>query len=238
MQRKWIVIAAALAALPAGLAAQGRPRPPKLPSAWAYAAGDNRGRIGVVVRTDADPETDKIGARIEGVTPGGPADKAGLKVGDIITKFNGTSLAGAKAEDEEESGPGSKLIELARKLDELRSRPRLLLVFGLRPRERRPVELGDNVADLEPGLVGGAPRRHALDLGADLVGLGVRVGPHDHADAAAIVGDRVGEHARRPRSTGRLLGHEPARPRGERRRGHHDPLPLHGQYPPGPHSPT
>src|SRR3989454_4563981 len=73
-------------------------------------------RSGVVVRTDADPETDKVGAKIEGVTPGGPADKAGLKVGDIITKFNGTSLAGAKAEDEEESGPGSKLIELARKL--------------------------------------------------------------------------------------------------------------------------
>src|SRR5207247_8671018 len=64
------------------------------------------------------------------------------------------------------------------------------------------------VADLEPGLVGVAPRRHALDLGADLVGLGVRVGPHDHADAAAIVGDRVGEHARRPRSTWRLLGQD------------------------------
>src|SRR2546422_6837085 len=69
--------------------------------------------------------------------------------------------------------------ELARQLDELRSRPRLLLVFGLRPGERGAVELGDNVADLEPGLVGGAPRRHALDLGADLVGLGGRVGPHD-----------------------------------------------------------
>src|SRR2546422_1922424 len=81
-----------------------------------FSVTDNRGRIGVVVRTDADPETDKVGAKIEGVTPGGPADKAGLKVGDVITKFNGTALAGAKAEDEEESGPGSKLIELARKL--------------------------------------------------------------------------------------------------------------------------
>ncbi len=117
MQRNWIVIAAALAAWPAGLAAQQRPRPPRMPTAWAYAAGDNRGRVGVVVRTDADPETDKIGARIEGVTPGGPAEKAGLKVGDIITKFNGTALAGVKAEDEDESGPGMKLIELAHKLE-------------------------------------------------------------------------------------------------------------------------
>src|SRR3989442_1442786 len=78
---------------------------------------DHRGRIGVVVKTDASPETDKIGAKIEGVTPGGPADKAGLKVRDIITKFNGTSLAAVKPEDQDESGPGRKLVELARKLE-------------------------------------------------------------------------------------------------------------------------
>jgi S1-C subfamily serine protease len=77
---------------------------------------DRHGRIGVVVRSDASPETDKVGAKIEGVTPGGPADKAGLKVGDIITKFNGTSLADVKAEDEDASGPGRKLVELARRL--------------------------------------------------------------------------------------------------------------------------
>src|SRR6266702_8498130 len=118
MQHKWTVIAAAaLAAWPAAFAAQGTPRPPREPRGFAYSFNDNRGRIGVVVKSDADSETDKIGAKIEGVTPGGPAAKAGLKVGDIITKLNGTSLAGAKAEDEEESGPGNKLVELARKLE-------------------------------------------------------------------------------------------------------------------------
>src|SRR6266576_1402430 len=120
MQRNWIIIAAALAAWPAGLTAQGTPRPPRPPReprARAFMLSDHRGRIGVVVRTDASPETDKIGAKIEGVTPGGPADKAGLKVGDIITKFKGTSLAAVKAEDEDESGPGRKLVELARKLE-------------------------------------------------------------------------------------------------------------------------
>jgi hypothetical protein len=119
MQRKWIIVAAALAAWPAGLPAQGTPRPPRPPReprARAFMWSDHRGRIGVVVRTDASSETDKVGAKIEGVTPGGPADKAGLKVGDIITKFNGTSLAAAKAEDDDESGPGTKLVELARKL--------------------------------------------------------------------------------------------------------------------------
>src|SRR5438093_1090593 len=119
MQRKWIIVAAALAASAGGLSAQGTPRtprPPREPRVQAFMWGGHRGRIGVVVRTDASPETDKTGAKIEGVTPGGPADKAGLKVGDIITKFNGTSLAAVKAEDEDQSGPGTKLVELARKL--------------------------------------------------------------------------------------------------------------------------
>src|SRR5256885_85488 len=122
MQRKWIVIAAAvIAAWPAGLDAQRTPRPPRpprAPRAYAYSySTENRGRIGVIVNTEPDSQTDKIGAKLAAVTPGGPAAKAGLKVGDVITKFNGTSLAGAKAEDEEESGPGAKLVELARKLE-------------------------------------------------------------------------------------------------------------------------
>ena len=120
MHRNWIIVAVALAAWPAGLTAQGTPRPPRPPReprVRAFMMSDHRGRIGVVVKTDASPETDKVGAKIEGVTPGGPADKAGLKVGDIITKFNGTSLAAVKPEDEDESGPGRKLVELARKLE-------------------------------------------------------------------------------------------------------------------------
>src|SRR5438309_7841411 len=120
MQRNWIIVAVALAAWPGGLTAQGTPRPPRPPRdprVRAFMLSDHRGRIGVVVKTDASPETDKIGAKIEGVTPGGPADKAGLKVRDIITKFNGTSLAAVKPEDEDESGPGRKLVELARKLE-------------------------------------------------------------------------------------------------------------------------
>lgn len=126
MQRKWIVIAAvAIAAWPIVLTAQDTSPPapratrraPRIARGFAYGMGENRGRIGVIVRTDARAETDKFGAKIDAVTPGGPADKAGLKVGDIITKFNGTSLAGVPADDDEESGPGKKLIELAHRLD-------------------------------------------------------------------------------------------------------------------------
>lgn len=125
MNRKWMQLAVAVAvALPAALAAQETPRPSRAPRARArapfsvFSFSGNHGRIGVIVNTAANADSDKIGARIEGVTPGGPAAKAGLKVGDIITKFNGTSLAGVRAEGEEdESGPGAKLVELAHNLD-------------------------------------------------------------------------------------------------------------------------
>jgi S1-C subfamily serine protease len=76
-----------------------------------------RPRIGVVVDVKPDSAQDKLGARIREVTPGGPADKAGLKAGDIVTRFNGTALGGVKSEDDDESGPGNKLIDLAHALD-------------------------------------------------------------------------------------------------------------------------
>lgn len=82
-----------------------------------FSFDDNRGRIGIIVDTRANTTGDKVGARVEGITPGGPAEKAGLKAGDVITRFNGTALAGVAAENDEDSGPGMKLIELARELD-------------------------------------------------------------------------------------------------------------------------
>lgn len=84
---------------------------------FGFAFNDNRGRIGVIVDTKANATGDKVGARIEGITPGGPAEKAGLKAGDVITRFNGTALGGAASDDDEDSGPGMKLIELARELE-------------------------------------------------------------------------------------------------------------------------
>lgn len=84
---------------------------------FGFSFNDNRGRIGVIVDTRANAAGDKVGARIEGITPGGPAEKAGLKAGDVVTRFNGTALGGVAADDDEDSGPGMKLIELARKLE-------------------------------------------------------------------------------------------------------------------------
>jgi hypothetical protein len=129
MNRNWIVAALAAVTIASVAGAQepaprarATPRPRvrtrvETGPFAAYTFAGSRGRIGVVVKTVPDATNDKVGARIEAVTPGGPAADAGLKAGDIITRFNGTALGGVASEDDEESGPGMKLIELARALD-------------------------------------------------------------------------------------------------------------------------
>lgn len=99
-----LAAAAALLAFPAGLAAQqGTMR--------MFYQASGHPRLGVTVDVRPDAARDSIGAEIASVLPGSPAEDAGLKAGDIITRFNGTPLAGV------EGGPGQKLVELAQKLD-------------------------------------------------------------------------------------------------------------------------
>lgn len=71
----------------------------------------SRPRIGVTIAMGASDDN-RTGARIESVTPDGPAAKVGLQKGDIITKFGETSLGG-----DEDNEPGRKLVELARELE-------------------------------------------------------------------------------------------------------------------------
>jgi S1-C subfamily serine protease len=118
----------AVAALPAGAGAQERqpvPRPkvyfddqePQVIRDRIRAITQRRARLGVTVALRASG-ADSIGATIEAVTPGGPAAKAGIQSGDVITKINGKSLtAGSIARaGEEESLPGLRLVEYAAQL--------------------------------------------------------------------------------------------------------------------------
>ncbi|HYK10277.1 MAG TPA: PDZ domain-containing protein [Gemmatimonadales bacterium] len=120
MNRKLLLLCTTCV-LPGVLAAQEQPRAkraePARPGVMTYSFSGSHARIGVVVATAADADSDKIGARIAAVTPGGPAAKAGIQAGDVITKFNGVSLANVRSEDSDESGPGNKLKELAQALD-------------------------------------------------------------------------------------------------------------------------
>ena len=81
---------------------------------------DRRARLGIKVNLRAR-ETDSIGAYVDAVTPGGPADEAGIRSGDLITRLDGKSvLAGGAAEggdQERRSLPGLRLIELAARLE-------------------------------------------------------------------------------------------------------------------------
>lgn len=107
MTRQWLGASVALLmALTPALAAQGRAGNAR-EAVRAYTMMFGRPRIGVTVATDSD--ADAAGARIESVTPDGPAHKAGLRDGDVITKFGDTSLRGESA--------GRQLVELAQALE-------------------------------------------------------------------------------------------------------------------------
>jgi S1-C subfamily serine protease len=81
---------------------------------------DRRARLGIKVNL-RPRETDSIGAYVDAVSPGGPADDAGIRSGDVITRLDGKSvLAGGAAEGgdrDRQSLPGLRLIELAARLE-------------------------------------------------------------------------------------------------------------------------
>lgn len=97
--------------------AQARAFPPDSQDRRFQIITQRRARFGVSVNIRAR-STDSVGAYINGVTPGGPAAKAGIKSGDIITRVNGQSLVdNAKQTDHGQSAPGLELIEFAAKLE-------------------------------------------------------------------------------------------------------------------------
>ncbi len=78
-----------------------------------------RARLGLVLQVRPDEKTDAVGALVEAVTPGGPAEEAGVHAGDIIVSVDGHPLVtgGAKG-DEDTSAPAERLLELTRHLED------------------------------------------------------------------------------------------------------------------------
>jgi S1-C subfamily serine protease len=72
-----------------------------------------RARLGIFFSIRAR-DSDSIGALVDRVTPNGPADRAGLRSGDIITRFSGKSLVGETVRTgRDQSRPGIALTLLA-----------------------------------------------------------------------------------------------------------------------------
>ena len=101
------VVAGVLTAVPAFAQEPVRSRVPGTPRAQIWINGEEvdpmgwvanrRARLGVTLDMRAS-ENDSIGATISSVTPGGPAAKAGLRSGDIITKIDGKALVRGERE--------------------------------------------------------------------------------------------------------------------------------------------
>jgi S1-C subfamily serine protease len=114
---------------------------------------NRRARLGIKVNLQAR-DTDSLGAYVESVTPNGPAAKAGLRSGDLITKVDGKSVlsggAAAGDRDARQSLPGLRLIELAARLEPSDT----VAVEFLRGKDRRTVSL---VTENEPDMVMAGP---------------------------------------------------------------------------------
>lgn len=114
--------AAILLAATAPLAAQDNPRVvtgtitlDKAPEQRVQLILNRKARLGVVVLMDANPATDSIGAVLMALSPNGAAYRAGLRTGDIVTRFNGKLIADpalTTTARTETSIPGLRLIEL------------------------------------------------------------------------------------------------------------------------------
>jgi S1-C subfamily serine protease len=129
MRVQWIAVPALALLAAAPLAAQDEPGLPRagrieierqgMPQRYMSLLMTQRPRLGVTVNLRAS-DTDSIGALVQSVTPGGPAAKAGIRTGDIITKLDGTVLVSranrTDAGDGGQSPPGLRLVELAARL--------------------------------------------------------------------------------------------------------------------------
>jgi S1-C subfamily serine protease len=62
-----------------------------------HVTSSHRAALGVQVQTVTGPAGQPAGVGIATVTPGGPADKAGLRAGEVITKVNGTATPDTEA---------------------------------------------------------------------------------------------------------------------------------------------
>ena len=168
----------------------------------------NRARIGVLL---GEPEEvdDRMGVRVEEVTTGGPADRAGLRAGDVIIALDGRDLgdppAPALIDAMRDVEPGDTVRVTFHREGERRSLPVVAaraegMAFFGEGAPRPPVALerlrepGFRFrmapdAPVPPGAGSVRVYRNLLRAGVDLVALNPRLGEYFGADEGVLVVD-------------------------------------------------
>jgi len=88
-----------------------------------YVFRDTRARLGITVSSDQGARADAQGARVGSVMDGGPAEGAGIREGDVITRLDGHSLlepldSATEADfDLDRSVPVQRLLAITRDID-------------------------------------------------------------------------------------------------------------------------
>lgn len=82
--------------------------------AYEYFANPRRAVLGITIAPGPEKDGEVRGVLVTGVTPGGGADKAGLKSGDLLLIANGQSLA---ARPGDKTGVEHKLVAIMSKLE-------------------------------------------------------------------------------------------------------------------------
>lgn len=109
-----LVGALAIGVSAGGVEAQVRGEAPRARTFVRTSADDDRPVIGV--NTASSGERDTLGLLIVGVTPGGPAERAGIEEGNRIVEVNGVSLRLAAADAGEDDMQGLTTRRLVREL--------------------------------------------------------------------------------------------------------------------------
>jgi S1-C subfamily serine protease len=118
---------------------------------FTYHFESNRPGLGIILRAGSyfPRNTSETGAEIMAVTPGSPADEAGLQPGDVVVAWNGEVLSEAEEEPYWSGGKASReLIARSRKLEEGDS----VTLRILRDQEELEVTLVAREVDFMPSL--------------------------------------------------------------------------------------
>jgi serine protease Do len=111
----------------------------KLTGRDAVITNPNRGYMGVIPEDEKDEDGKLIGAKLTEVVPGGAAEKAGMKVGDIVIEMNGKKIISQAALREylDSLRGGDKIKVKVKRKDDIKE---LDMTLGSAPRDRGDIQ--------------------------------------------------------------------------------------------------